>query len=142
MKKGGQETALVKQLLDYLAYKRVWAYRVNTGGLFNQTGRLVRFGVPGHPDIIARMRPVRPGEGSGRVLWIEAKTEKGRLSDHQKEWQKKAEEYGDVFIVARSLSDVSCLFDKPGGEILAVNASISHRIAPQSTQIPKTRKRS
>jgi hypothetical protein len=127
-KRGGEETRLVKQILDYLAYKRIWAYRVNTGGLLNQTGRLVRFGVPGHPDIVARMRPVHPNEGSGRVLWIEAKAAKGRLSEHQVAWKGRAEEYGDTFIVARCLEDVSCLFDKPK------DARISRENAPGSTQ--------
>jgi len=103
----GEETALVRQILEYLSYRGVWAYRVNTGGLLDKSGRLVRFGTPGHPDIVARLKPSSPEKGSGRVLWIEAKSAKGRLSPAQKDWQAKAEKYGDVYIVARKIEDVT-----------------------------------
>jgi len=98
-------------VLEYLALKKVWSWRVNTGGLLDKNGRLVRFGTKGHPDIVARMRPTcgRPGT----VIWIECKSEKGRQTPEQREWQKKAEEYGDTYIVARCVEDVMALFERP-----------------------------
>jgi len=113
LKRQGKETSLVRTILDYLAYRKVWAYRQNTGGLRDTTGRLVRFGVVGHPDIVARITPRDGAGGSGRVIWIEAKSSTGRQTPAQKEWQEKAERHGDVYILARCLEDVSCLFERP-----------------------------
>ncbi len=45
-----------------------------------------------------------------RVLFIECKTEKGRLSDEQKAWREDATRYGHDYLVARSLDDVRSYF--------------------------------
>jgi hypothetical protein len=45
-----------------------------------------------------------------RVLFIECKTEKGRLSDEQKAWREDATRYGHDYLVARSLDDVRAYF--------------------------------
>lgn len=42
-----------------------------------------------------------PRHGKG-CLCIEMKTEKGRQSEHQKEWQKHTEEAGNLYVVVRS----------------------------------------
>ena len=110
MKRQGKETALVRSILDYLALKRIWAYRTNTGALQDKTGRLVRFGVAGHPDIVARLKPIGYTGFSGRVVWIEAKSDKGKQTEAQTGWQKKAEEHGDIYILARKLEDVMDVF--------------------------------
>ena len=106
-RKVGKETGLIRVILEYLAYKKVWSYRCNTGGLRDSTGRLVRFGVPGHPDIVARLRPIGYTGFSGRVIWIEAKSESGRLTPAQEAWRELAAVHGDIYIVARRLEDVS-----------------------------------
>ena len=107
----GKETDLVRQVLDYLALRKVWAWRVNVGALRDSTGRVVFFGAKGHPDIIARLKPVGYTGFSGRVVWIECKSPKGKMSEAQKEWREKAITYGDLFIVARSLDDVRQAFE-------------------------------
>ncbi len=48
-----------------------------------------------------------------RVLFIECKTETGRLSKEQKAWRDDCKRYGHDYIVARSLDDVKAWF---GGE--------------------------
>ena len=112
MRRGhGKETELVRLVLEYLALKKIWAYRVNTGALRDKTGRPVFFGVKGHPDIVARKKPVGYTGFSGRVVWIECKSPKGKLSEAQEEWRKIAALHGDVFIVARSLDDVREAFE-------------------------------
>ena len=103
-----KESELVKQILDYLSLRRVWAYRTNTGALRNPQGRPVRFNVPGHPDIVARLRT---GKKNAKVVWIEAKGKGGKLSPEQEEWQAKAKAHGDIFIVARCLEDVMGVFE-------------------------------
>jgi len=37
---------------------------------------------------------------------VEAKSEKGKQTDLQREWQELAESHGDIYILARSLDDV------------------------------------
>lgn len=112
-RKRGEETGLIKVIMDYLSYKKVWRYRTNSGGLRDTTGRLVRFGAPGHPDIVARFRPIGgPSSGfSGRVVWIEAKSERGKITPAQEAWRELAATYGDVYILARSLEDVREVFE-------------------------------
>lgn len=45
-----------------------------------------------------------------RVLFIECKTEAGRLSKEQKAWRDDCKRYGHDYIVARSLDDVKNWF--------------------------------
>ena len=105
-RKSGEETSLVRQILEYLSLRGIWAYRVNTGALRDKTGRPVFFGVKGHPDIVARSKPGRIQRESCRVVWIEAKSSKGRQSEAQKEWEQIALKHGDKYILARKLEDV------------------------------------
>ena len=42
----------------------------------------------------------------GRVLWIEVKTPRGRLSQHQKRFREEILAAGGEYVVARSLEDV------------------------------------
>ena len=104
--KHGEEAGLIRDVLEYLAIRKIWAYRQNTGTLRGASGKLVRFGSKGCPDIIARLKPTGSNRGSGRVLWIECKSKTGKLSEAQEAWRAKAEKHGDVFIVARRLEDV------------------------------------
>jgi hypothetical protein len=43
---------------------------------------------------------------NGRVLWIEVKTEKGKLSAEQGEFQKNIEEHGGKYVIARGVEDI------------------------------------
>ena len=43
---------------------------------------------------------------NGRGVWIEAKTSKGVLSEHQKRFQGDVEGHGGEYIVARGIEDV------------------------------------
>lgn len=58
---------------------------------------------PGLPDLQA----IR----DGRVVMIEVKTEKGRLSVHQRTFRQVWERSGGEFVVARSSADVEHLVD-------------------------------
>ena len=63
----------------------------------------MRFGVPGQADISGIL-------SDGRRLEIECKTSTGRQSAKQRAWQRMIEKYGGVYILARSVEDVSaCL---------------------------------
>jgi hypothetical protein len=75
---------------------RIW--KNNTGMAF-QRGRPIKFGLKGSSDIIGIL-------SDGTFLAIECKTGKARQSQHQKNFQKMIEQFGGIYILARSLNDV------------------------------------
>lgn len=78
---------------------RVW--RANTGVARDaKTGRRVRFGVPGQADIQGLLAP------SGRALYIEVKSAKGRQSQQQRRFETMITKHGGLYILARSVQDV------------------------------------
>lgn len=46
---------------------------------------------------------------NGRVVWIEVKTKKGKLSVHQVEFRNAIEAHGGEYILARGIDDVKHL---------------------------------
>jgi hypothetical protein len=76
----------------------VRAWRNNTGAFKDPTGRLVRYGLPGSPDIIGIIR-------GGRFLGIEVKTAKGKASDLQRSFSTMATGLGAVVFLARSVDE-------------------------------------
>ena len=100
-----KEATLVTEITNYLRCRKVWFWRQNVGVRIGASGRPVRFGQKGTPDFYSRRRPGR-GKNSGGVVWIEAKTAKGKQSEEQIEFQRLAEAHGDVYILARRLEDV------------------------------------
>jgi hypothetical protein len=96
-----------RAILQYLALKKIWHRRFNVGAarLPGKGGRerLVQFGSPGLPDIMART--------ARSIIWIEVKSSIGTQSDAQRAWQEDAEAFGDTYILARSLDDVRVLFE-------------------------------
>lgn len=79
-----------------------WVARINSGA-FKVEGRYVRFGFPGCSDILGQLR-------DGRMLAIETKTPKGRLTADQDEFLRKVGHKG-VSVVARSVEDVRIVLD-------------------------------
>jgi hypothetical protein len=87
---------------------RIW--RTNTGVGWFKNGEParksdrdaypVKFGTPGQGDISGLVGP------SGRRLEVECKTERGRQSDDQKSFQRMIENFGGLYVLARSLEDV------------------------------------
>lgn len=73
------------------------AWRNNSGALPSRTGRVVRFGLVGSPDILACYR--------GRFIGIEVKSSTGRQRDAQINFQRAFERSGGLYILARSPAD-------------------------------------
>jgi hypothetical protein len=63
-------------------------------------GQLVRFGLPGTPDIMGIIGP------GGRMLGIEVKDAKGRQRPDQKTFERVITSYGGIYILARCVDDV------------------------------------
>jgi len=102
------EKDVLRVILHYLALRKVWHRRINSGGAMlnghKGRGQFVRFGAPGMPDILVRGT-------NGAVIWIEVKSPAGKLSPDQLRWKKDAEGFGDIYITARSVEDVMALFE-------------------------------
>ncbi len=71
----------------------------NSTGVAVADGRHVRYGLKGSPDIIGVI------EG-GIFLGIEVKTGSATQSPQQKKFQKRFEQLGGLYIVARSTEDI------------------------------------
>lgn len=87
-----------RAILDYLALKRIFHYRNNSGAFADKAGHFYRFGAVGSPDIVCVV--------DGQYIGIEVKAPKGKQSDNQREFQRRLEAVGGRYILARSLDDV------------------------------------
>jgi hypothetical protein len=72
-------------------------WRVNVGAAIDRTGRRIRFGEPGHSDLLGCAR--------GRLVAIEVKSASGRLRDEQRVWGDRIAAAGGIYIIARCLED-------------------------------------
>lgn len=103
-----REKDVVKSVLEFLALKRIWAWRNNTGAVVSEhkgKKRFHRYGAVGSPDIFA----VLP---SGKVMHIECKGPHGKLSKEQEEWQQKAIDHGHYYITAKDVADLFPFFGR------------------------------
>jgi Holliday junction resolvase len=82
------EKDITREIRGYLRIKGVWHFKVHQG----------LGSAPGVADII--------GCHKGRMLCIEVKTDKGRLSPHQEVFLEKVKQEGGLAFVARSVEDV------------------------------------
>jgi len=91
------ESQLVKIILAHLSkIPGVFAWRQNTGAVRTATG-MVRFGIPGQADIT--------GVVSGKRFEIECKSDRGKVSDAQRQFGLRMIECGGLYVVAYVPSD-------------------------------------
>jgi hypothetical protein len=100
------ERAIEDQILTWLYCQRIWAFKVNTSGYFDAKRKVFRkqrsqFAINGVSDIV--------GVFKGRPLFIECKTDSGRLTPDQKAFLDRAKQEGALACVAKSISDVEQL---------------------------------
>ena len=97
------EKAIQEQILQYLAFKGIYAYRINAGMI--QTGegrrkRMVRMAPAGFSDILA----VLPK--TGQACFIEVKAGKNQPTDRQKSFLEDMRKQWAKAFVAWSVEDV------------------------------------
>lgn len=92
-----RESDIQRDILDYLAKRRIFHYRQNTGGWKNEQGHFYRFGSKGSPDIVCIIQ--------GRYVGLEVKTPKGKLSDDQVAFHQNAMAAGGIVFTVRSLDE-------------------------------------
>ena len=110
-----KEGDIVKAILDYLAYKKITAWRNQSGARFgyhtdkdgNRKQWAIRMSKKGVSDIIGIMP-----DGSGRILCLEVKTPKGKLTEEQALFLGEVVEKGGVAEVVRSIEDVQLLLQQ------------------------------
>ena len=104
-----RERDLQKLILDWLALHRIFHWRNNTGAMkaeHKSKKRFVRFGYPGSPDIFAMCPTVDPAYGA-EMYGIELKDIDGEQSNEQKQFENDFVRAGGIYILARSLEDVT-----------------------------------
>jgi hypothetical protein len=98
--KQGKEADVIRAVDQWLTAKRVPHWRINSGALKTERGRLVRFGAVGMSDFYA----IGPG---GVSIWIECKRpDGGRLSEPQRLFLECINQRGGVGIVVSSIESL------------------------------------
>jgi hypothetical protein len=112
------EGYVLDAVMDYLAAKKIFRVRMNSGAikLDSQNGRTRYF--KGHEagtaDVLA-LNIVHTGERElcrdreivyWEPVWIECKADKGKQSDLQKQFQEKVEAEGHKYILAYGIEDL------------------------------------
>jgi hypothetical protein len=93
------ESDVLRQCLEYLAVKGIFAWRNNTGAAQVDGKRFVRFGIKGSPDILGVMP-------DGRMLCVECKSATGRQTPEQRAFGEAVIARGGVYVVARGIADL------------------------------------
>lgn len=86
---------------------RLWRANVGVARIGN---RVVHFGVPGQADLTG----ILPG---GVRLEVEVKSADGRQTEEQRNFQRMIERFGGVYVLARSVEDVTCALKAAGYEV-------------------------
>lgn len=84
-------------LIELSPHGIAWANQ--TGALKDATGRLVRYGLPGSSDILGCIK--------GRFIGIEVKVGRDRQRTNQADFAAAVERAGGIYILARSIDDVT-----------------------------------
>jgi hypothetical protein len=95
-----KEGSVMKAVSQWLALRKIPHWRINSGGLKDKRGRLVRFGAPGMSDFYAV-------GSAGISIWIECKRPSGGvLSAAQKEFLDCINRHGGIGIVVDSIESL------------------------------------
>lgn len=90
-----------KSVMEYLKWKKVFHFRVNSGavvGEYKGNRRFFKFSTPGCPDIIAVIK--------GKFVGLEIKDVKGKLNANQEAFKSELEKAGGKYLTVKSLDDV------------------------------------
>lgn len=119
-----KEIDIQNSILAYLNAIGIFCWRNNSVGVYDPTKKLFRkpmgkYQINGVSDILGIIkRPINQTNSNGLYasifLAIEVKSEKGRVSDSQKEFLNNIESRGGVAFVARSIEDVKIKFKEIG----------------------------
>lgn len=100
------EGYVLSSVLEYLAVKKIFALRMNSGAIQDKRGIPVRMHKPGTADILAFRRLLDHLPGDAQIFWIECKAPSGKQSELQKAFQKTVEGQGHFYILAYGIEDL------------------------------------
>jgi len=110
------ETALVRQILDYCKYRDLMFWRNQSGQVktVNKYGdqHMMRLGILGSPDIIGCM--------FGWFIGVEAKVGKNKQTDYQKDFEKRLIAAGGLYKVVYTLDEFIEFIDEIKSKAKAV----------------------
>lgn len=92
------ESAIQSHIMQYMTKKGWYVQRQNSGMVKSERGGMVRLAPVGTPDLLCIK--------DGRILFIEVKNEKGKVTELQQQKMEELRGYGAECIVARSIEDV------------------------------------
>ena len=103
------EQGVLNAVLKVLRYhpRVAWIVRINSGAYKTPDGRFIRYGFAGCPDLLGQLT-------DGRILMIEVKAARGRLTDDQEFMLAKCRANGGVSGVARSIEEAVAIVE--GGD--------------------------
>ena len=108
------EGSIKTLVLDWLAAEHILAFRMQTGATISEykgRKRCIRYGTVGMADILAFPHAF----GRPHPVWIETKAGKNGQTPEQKSFQEQVREEGHLYILARTLEDVSSMLGNPDG---------------------------
>lgn len=97
------ETAIQKEIMDYLRARGCLVYRMNAG-IIKLGRRTIHLAPAGTPDLLVLNR-------YGNTTWIEVKTPDGKLSRDQRAMQAELESRNQDVITVRSVEEVMEIWD-------------------------------
>lgn len=101
------EKQIENQVLSWLKFKGIFAFKVKSTGTYDQASGRFRTPSPwyrkGCPDVLVCY--------SGRMVGLEVKTQTGRLSVHQKLFHQDMEAAGGKTFVVRDVKELSFIFE-------------------------------
>ena len=96
----GPEQPIQRAILEYLRWKHIFCWKTTTTGIYVKSRNTwIPNQAPGVADILG----ILPG---GRLLAIEVKSPKGRVSPHQQQFIDEVNQRGGLAFVARSVEEV------------------------------------
>jgi hypothetical protein len=105
------ESGVQKACLDLLAAEKIWHRRWNTGAV--KTGdRFFRFGQKGDADILFTIPNLYSGGEEflhvrdQLVCWIECKSDSGKQTSEQHDFQYEVEAQGHMYLLIRDVADL------------------------------------
>lgn len=107
------EGVVLAQVLGLLKIHGIPAWRNNSGGLRDSTGRLVRFGKVGSADILGVLGGAKFG-GRGRFLAVECKAigKEGTLTLPQWEFLASIHDAGGIALVISDVGRLARILDE------------------------------
>jgi len=103
-----KEGDVIKAVDEWLSFRRIPHWRINSGALKTPRGRLVRFGARGMSDFFA----IGP---EGRAIWIECKRPHGGIvSAAQREFIDCVNRHGGVGVVVSSAEGLETQLKEAG----------------------------